>query len=143
MPTLDVSDAFDPSFWDDIVVVRRYTYMDEKGRVQVSERPISTRGVVVASSPNDLMRVPESEMMNKSISITSPFRFQGPATDEVGTVTHPDHVLWNNSMYVVRALDDYSGYGRGFVHVVCTSIQNADYPPKPGPDLIPTPIGNA
>lgn len=137
MPTLDVDDAFDISFWDYFTVVRRYTQINQVGRAVVTEVPISARGVVIASSPDDLMRVPEHEMSNKSIAITSPFRFQGPAVDEVGNVTHPDHILWNGSMYVVRALEDYSGYGRGFVHVVCTSIQNADLPP------IPEPMGSA
>jgi len=137
MPTLDVNDAFDPSFWDNITVIRRYAQVNQYGRVSVTEVPMSTRGVVVATSPDDLMRVPEHEMMSKSISITSPFRFQGPSIDEAGNVTHPDHILWNNSVYVVRLLDDYSGYGRGFVHVVATSIQNADYPP------IPEPMGSA
>lgn len=141
MPLHDCNDAFDYTFWDTIIVIRRVVTMDNYGRQSVTETPITTAGVVVATSPDDLMRVPDSEMMSKSISITSPFRFQGPAVDEVGTVTHPDHILWHGSIYVVRALDDYAGYGRGFTHVVCTSIQHAD-PPPPQP-VMPEPVGNA
>src|SRR5215467_10604432 len=128
MPTLDVNDAFDPSFWDNMTVIRRVQVVDQKGRAQVTETAITARGVVVATSPDDLMRVPEHEMFNKSISITTPFRLQGTSIDEFGNVTHPDHIIWpvgsRSSLYVVRALDDYSGYGRGFVHAICTSIPN-------------------
>jgi|SRR5262252_7248391 len=133
MPILDVNDAFDPSFWDNITVIRRQQTVDQNGRARVQETPISTRAVVVATSPDDLMRVPEHEMFNKSIEVTTPFRLRGTSVDETGKVTHPDHILWHGSIYVVRAFDDYAGYGRGFTHAICTSIQNADPPPMPDP----------
>jgi len=137
MPTHDVNDAFDPSFWDTIVVVRRVAFVDNRGRVVTQDKATSALAVVTAASPVDLQRVPEWGMMNKTISIYTPFRLQGHAVDEVGNVTQPDEVLWRNSLFIVNFLEDYSGYGRGFVHAVATSKQNVDYPP------IPEPMGNA
>jgi len=130
MPLLDLSEAFDPSFWDNVVVVRRTVVMDNNGRNTVTETSITTRAVVTAAGPNDLQRLPEEEYFNKAIDIYSPFRFQGTSTDELGNVvTHPDHVYWHGSVFVVRSLDDYAGYGRGFTHVVAASINAVDPPP--------------
>jgi len=122
-PVHDVNDAFDSSFWDNIIVIRRTVVMDNFGRNSVVEKPITTRAVVTAAGPNELQRVPEEEYFNKAIDVYSPFRFQGTSSDELGNVvTHPDHIHWHGSVYVVRTLDDYAGYGRGFVHVVAVSI---------------------
>jgi hypothetical protein len=137
VPSLCVLDAFDVSFWDTIVVIRRMAYIDNRGRVSTKDKSMSALAVVTAASPVDLQRVPEWGMMHKTISLYTPFRIQGPATDEVGNVTHPDEILWRNSLFIVNFLEDYSGYGRGFVHAVATSKQNVDYPP------IPDPIGSA
>jgi len=139
MPSLDVTDAFDISFWDQIVVIRRAASIDNKGRVSTVDKPMSAFAVVTAASPVDLQRVPEWSMMNKAISIYTPFRIQGPAVDEAGNVTHPDEILWCNSLYIVNYLEDYSRYGRGFVHAVAISKQNVDYPPTPLP--MPEPVG--
>jgi hypothetical protein len=137
MPTLDVTDAFDNSFWDDIVVIRRVATIDTRGRASTKDVSMSAQAVVTAASPNDLQRMPEWGMMNKAISLYSLFRIQGPATDEAGNVTHPDEILWRNSLFIVNFLEDYSGYGRGFVHAVAISKGNVDFPP------IPDPIGSA
>jgi hypothetical protein len=145
MPFLDVNDAFDPSFWDNIVVVRRTVVTDINGRGQTTESSLTTRAVVTAAGPNEMQRVPEEEYFNKAIDVYSPFRFQGTSTDELGNVvTHPDHIYWHGSVYVVRTLDDYAGYGRGFIHVVAVSINAVDPPPPAsggdnptGPQVMP------
>lgn len=137
MPILDVTEAFDISFWDTIVVIRRQASVNNLGRVVTVDKPMSALAVVTAASPVDLQRVPEWGMMNKTISLYTPFRIQGPATDEMGNITHPDEILWRNSLFIVNFMEDYSGYGRGFVHAVATSKQNVDYPP------IPDPVGSA
>jgi hypothetical protein len=55
---------------------------------------------------------------------------QGPALDAQGNQTQPDHVLWHGSTFVIRLLEDYSGYGRG-VHAIAESVQAVDPPPLP------------
>jgi hypothetical protein len=134
MATLDVNDAFDPSFLDIITVIRRPMSIDDHGRGQYTVKPMSISAVVTAASPADLQRLPEGEHMQKAISVYSTQLIQGPSIDEVGTVTHPDQILWHGSIYVVRYLEDYSGFGRGFVHAIATSTQSVD-PPPPFPNL--------
>jgi hypothetical protein len=134
MPTLDLSDAFDESFLDDITVVRQDYFVDQYGRVQVVPRTFSIRAVVTAASPNDLSRVPEEEYMNKSIQVAAindqnadgSAVLQGPSEFNL-----PDEIIWHGSKFIVRTLDDYSGYGRGFIQVVAVSIQPTDPPPAP------------
>src|SRR5215471_420544 len=100
MPIHDVNDAFDVTFWDQIVVIRRVAFINNMGRVATQDKSMSALAVVTAASPVDLQRVPEWGMMNKAISIYTPFRLQGHAVDEVGNVTHPDEVLWRKSLFI-------------------------------------------
>lgn len=132
MPTHDVSDAFDPSFFDQISVTRLTETIDQHGRVIRTPQQLTALAVVVPTSPSDLARLPDEEYMNKAITIYSQFRLQGPVK-VAGTRTHPDQVLWHGSTFVVRLLDDYSGYGRGFLMAIATSIEAIDGPPLPDP----------
>ena len=133
MPTHDVSDAWDQSFLDDVTVVRQNSVVDQGGWVQVTTRTFSIKAVVTAASPNDLQRVPEEEYMNKAISVAAiadqnkdgSAVLQGP-TD----VTLPDELIWHGSKFIVRSVDDYSNYGRGFIQVTAVSIQAVDPPPS-------------
>jgi hypothetical protein len=135
MPTLDVSEAFDPSFMDCFTVVRRTEIIGQYGRPTTSEKRFEAIGVVVPSSPNDLERLPEIQYMNKAITIYTQCRLQGPSAGY-----QPDEVVWHGSQFMVRALDDYSGYGRGFIMVVCISIDAVD--PAP-PFASVTTVGSA
>jgi hypothetical protein len=137
MPLLDVSEAFDVLFWDDITVTRRSTTISQYGRVATINTQFTMQAVVTAASPDDLSRVPDYQLMHKTISIYSITRLQGPADDGSGNQTMPDLVLWHGSTYVVRMVDDYSGYGRGFIHAVCEGVQAVD--PAPMAD----PVGSA
>jgi galactose-6-phosphate isomerase len=137
VPTLDLSDAFDPEFIDDFVVIRLTETINTHGRNDLTEKAMSAQGVVVPTSPDDLNRLPEGSYMGKSITIITQFRIQGPAKDEVGAITQPDEILWHGSRFVVRMLDDYSGFGAGFVSAVAVSIDSVDPPP------IPAPLGSA
>jgi hypothetical protein len=129
MPSLDVNDAFDVSFFDQITVMRRTIVVDQYGRAQVTQTSIAALAVVEAASPNDLRRLPEAEMQEKTIALTTPERLQGASIDSLGNQMHPDRILWHGGTFTVRLLDDYSGYGRGFVHAIATSIAAIDLPP--------------
>jgi hypothetical protein len=133
VPTLDVSEAFDPSFMDDFIIVRRVQGISQYGRPVLAEKQFAATGVVVPTSPTDLQRLPEMQYMNKSITIYTQWKLQGPAPGY-----QPDEVLWHGSQFLVRSLDDYSGYGRGFLQVICISIDAVD----PAPAM-PDPIGSA
>ena len=137
MPTHHVDEAFDPSFLDNFIIIRRRQRISEFGRVQLLEKRWTGIGVVVASSPNDLLRVPEMQYMNKAVTVYTQWRLQGPAPN-----IQPDEIIWHGSQYLVRSVDDYSGYGRGFLTCVCISIDAVDPAPYM-PDNIGTPWGSA
>jgi hypothetical protein len=86
-----------------------------------------------SSSPNDLQRVPDYQYMNKAITIYTQCALQGPAPGY-----QPDEILWHGSQFIVRALDDYSGYGNGWLMVIALSIDHVD----PAPPM-PAPLGSA
>lgn len=127
MPLLDVNDAFDPLMMEDqLAVERRVSTIDNHGRVVSTTTVIPFAGVVAATSPDDLVRIPEQEMMNKSITVITPFRLQGPTPSSEGDV-----VQWGGSRFIVRALDDFSHYGAGFVQAICASMESEDPAPEP------------
>jgi hypothetical protein len=128
MPSLDVNDGFDPSFMDSIQVVRRAIVVDQYGRGQITDTPHAAQAVIGAASPDDLRRLPEAEMQEKSIGVWTPFRLQGAAMDAMGNQMHPDQIQWHGDTYIVRVLDDWSGYGRGFVYAVATAITATPVP---------------
>lgn len=136
MPTVDVNDVFGPDVCDTIVVVRRSQTM-VKGRAVITEKNLgSVQAVIGPIGPDDLQRLPEGEYFNKAIQIITPFRLQGVAKDELGNDMLPDHVLWHGSVYVIQTLDDFAGYGRGFISATATSISTVD-------PQIPPAVGNA
>jgi hypothetical protein len=133
MPTLDVNDAFDPSFIDTFTVLRRVQVLNQYGRIDIQIQQFEADGVVVPTSPNDLQRLPDLQYMNKSISIYTQCLLQGPTPGH-----QPDEILWHGSQFIVRSLDDYSGYGRGFLMVICVSVDVVD----PAPPML-YPMGTA
>jgi hypothetical protein len=135
MPTLDVNDAFDPSFIDLITVYRITQTIDKNGRVVRFRRAITNvQAVVTATSPDDLQRLPDYEMMNKSISVYCPaFRLQGPVRSDNGVLqTQPDEIYWHGSTFVVHSMQDFSGFGRGFTSAIAVSLDAVDAPPIGG-----------
>jgi hypothetical protein len=135
MPTLDVNDAFDPSFLDYVTIYRITQTIDKNGRVIRFRRAFTNvAAVVTATSPADLQRLPDYEMMNKSISVYCPaFRLQGPVKSDNGVLqTQPDEIYWHHSTYVIVTMMDYSGYGRGFTSAIASSIDAVDGAPIGG-----------
>lgn len=133
MPTLDVNDAFDGSFLDDVTVIRHSSQVNDRGRRVDNTTGFSIKAVVTASSPDDLQRLPEVEYMNKAITVAAPSDqfsdkapLQGPSD-----FTAADELLWHGSSYVVMSIQDYSGYGRGFIQATAISMSQPDPAPMP------------
>ena len=133
MPSLDVNQAFDDSFLDDITVIRHYTSINDKGRRIDNSVGFSIKAVVTASSPADLQMLPDIEYMNKAINVCAPSDqfsdkapLQGPSE-----FTAADELLWHGSSYVVMSIQDYSGYGRGFIQATAVSMSQPDPAPMP------------
>jgi len=123
----DLRDALSaPEFVDQFRVLRRDQNIDTTGRARNTPMAVvGALGVVTATSPNELVRLPEEQHQSKSIEITTTFPLHGPAEG-----LSPDLILWHGDTFVVTLLDDWSNYGPGFIHVVCSSMDGVDLPPE-------------
>lgn len=125
MPSLDLSEAlFEPSFLDQFVVKRRRQVMDQYGIAAITTQLIAAFGTVTTSSGNDLKRGADEQHAEKNIHIVTSFRLRG------ATVGYqPDLVTWHGDDFLVKKVEDYTGYGIGWVQVECASIDFMDQPP--------------
>ena len=132
MALLDVSEILnDPDFVDTFTVIRRAEGVSDKGRAILTLEGIAAVGVVTMAGPNDLRRLPEAQLQDRTLSIVSKFAFFGAS---VGY--QPDLIQWRNDLYIVSVLDLYPQFGRGFTQVIAPSIDLQDVPiPKVGERL--------
>lgn len=128
MPLLDVSDALDPVMLDCFSVQRRVQTINQNGRnVPGTKEYVYVYGVVGPTSPSDLDRTPDLQTMPKTISVVTKFSLQGPSPDY-----NPDLIVWAGDTYVVRNIEDWSRYGRGYIRAVAGSIDSQNLPPREG-----------
>lgn len=131
MALLDVSEILtDPDLIDSFNVRRRAETVDIHGRSTVSETLFpGVQGVVTAISPSDLDRRDDYEAMSRSISVVCRFRLHSETTGN-----QPDIVVWRGSNYLVKHVDPYPQFGRGFIQAECSSMDKTD-PPLEAPNL--------
>lgn len=125
MPLLDVSDIVsDPDFADRFSVIRRKETVGTDGRATVVEQVFrNVSGVVTAASANDLDRREDYQNMTRSINVVTTFKVQGLVTGY-----QPDIILWRGTRHLVKHVDAYPQFGRGFVQAECGSMANTDAP---------------
>lgn len=125
MADLDFSDLLvDPDLSDNFNVLRRAETVGTNGRTTVTETTYSgVVGVLTPSSPQDLKIVPEDQLMERHLTITTKFRLQGPSPGVL-----PDYVQWGGDTFVVIEIEPYTHFGGGFVKAVCGSIDTVDQP---------------
>ena len=125
MALLDVSEILtDPDFADKFNVRRRSETVDTHGRSTVAEQLFSqVVGVVTAISPSDLDRREDYQAMTRSISIVCQFRLRGETDGG-----QPDIVVWRGNNYIVKHIDPYPQFGRGFIQAECSSMDRVDVP---------------
>ncbi len=110
---------------DTFFVLRRLQDINNYGRAQnTQEWSASILGVVTPTSPRNLKRLPDEQRQAKSIEVITSFPLQGPSN-----LNSPDIVSWNGDNFVVIVIDDWSNFGPGWVHAICTSIDSVDLPP--------------
>jgi hypothetical protein len=114
-PHADFSLVFsEPELADGFLVLRRAEGTDEHGRANPTVvRTFETHGIIVSATPNDLARVPDQQHQQKTISISTQFRLQGPYPG-----VQPDVIRWHGDDYVVITLDDFTSFGEGFVNAL-------------------------
>jgi hypothetical protein len=126
MPLLDVNDLLvDPDLADRFTVIRRREIVDPAtGRAAVVEQLFrNVTGVVTAQSPNDLERREDYQNMTRSISVVTAFQVYGAVQGY-----QPDLILWKGTRHLVKHVDPYPQFGRGFYQVECSSMANMDEP---------------
>jgi hypothetical protein len=126
MPDLDVSDAYiDPSTADRFTVIRRAETINGNGRSELITSTIPNLiGAVYPTGDNSLVRTEDYQISRKTLTVVTSFRLQLSAPGY-----QPDIVVWNGDNFIVRALQDYSGFGSGMIVAECTSIDSQDNPP--------------
>lgn len=135
MPSLDVSDAFDESFFDTFTLIRRVETVGNTGFATKAETVTPNQlGVVTAASPNDLKRLPEADISLKSIVIVTQVRLQLASTNADPTkTTKADVVQWANDYYQVALVEDYSRYGQGYIYALAQATDFQLAPPTAAP----------
>ena len=128
MPLADFSLVFsDAEITDSFMVLRRGSAEDSYGRVTPTvvkifpNTPGATDqpyGIITFSGPSSATQTSDQAHQQKTVSIATPFRLQGPKPGQLA-----DIVRWHGDDYVVISVDDATGYGPGWVH---SSAQRLD-----------------
>ena len=116
MPLLDVSNILgDPDFVDTFTVTQYTQTISSGGMASNTANVIHSVGGVVYPNDNiDLIKMPDGEVLNGSITIVTRFRLTNGAGNR-----DADVVTWNGRTYQVKAVSDWSRYGAGFIEAVC------------------------
>lgn len=132
MPTIDVSEVLsDPDFCEELIILRRTSVENIHGRAVITPTEISPRplGIVItkdtAIGGNVIERTPEAQYRGAALDVYTTFRLRGPAPGY-----QPDVVMWNGDPYVVTLINDFSNFGRGYIHADCTSLTSIDQAPQ-------------
>lgn len=146
MPRHDVSDGFDPSFWDTVLVVRQPETVGVRGRNSVAEQ-VTEIQAVVESLGGATSRDEDYQVGEDAIRVSTFFRLRGPTPGH-----QPDVVIVDDaplgaatpltqryradpaafSRYLVTNTSDFSRYGAGFTTATATLTDLAPQPPSEG-----------
>lgn len=125
MANLDVSELlFDPDFADMFTVIRHEETVNDQGRTVT--RPLRHEnivGVVTATSPADLIRRDDGQMMSRKISVVTVFRLRGPSPGY-----QPDQIVIEGVVFTITEILPFSRFGSGFVEALATSMNALNAP---------------
>lgn len=125
MPQLDVSEVlFDPDLADTFTVIRQAEAVNDQGRTVLTPTQYPRIvGVVTATSPADLLRRDDGQMMPRKISVVTVFRLRGPAPG-----FQPDQIVIDGVTFTITEILPFSRFGRGFVEALATSMNALNAP---------------
>lgn len=121
MPLLDISEILnDPDLSEPpgaLQLIRSVETIDDNGRAQIARQTFQFGGNVQPAPGSTLIVMPDLSRASSVIEITTQARML------VQSVNNPaDVVVWRCQQYRVRAIEDYTSYGSGFVTVTCELI---------------------
>jgi hypothetical protein len=125
VPEIDVTEVLTDSFiaGESFSVVRRPQITGTDGFVSTTDVVIP--GVIGSVTPvgeNSMVRDEAYSNQLKTIKVVTPFLLRGVAETIDGVEWSADLVLWKDTYYIVRTLEDYSQYGVGMVDADCVSF---------------------
>jgi hypothetical protein len=143
MPAHDVSDGFDPDFFDEVLVIRVLDDLTRFGRTNGTPAAPILIEAVVESVSGATTRDQDYSVGEKVMKVTSQYRLRssspGYQADVIvmdnapeGSVAFIDRYASNPSdydHYVVTDLEDFSRYGEGFVTATVTLTDLQPQPP--------------
>lgn len=129
MPSLDVSDAFDETFFDNFNIIRRTETIGNDGFASTTKIVIPSIGVITMASPNDLERLPEVDVSTKAITITTQARLQLESAGKKADIVQ----AMGGEFFQVVTVEDYSRYGQGYIWAIAKAIDYQDQVPTADP----------
>jgi hypothetical protein len=115
MPTLDLSEVFNnEDFEDTLVLTQTLVIINAQGRSESHTIRHTISGVVTSDKGRTRDLIAEGQREAGSILVHSRTRLTPGSADRLA-----DILRWHGRDYIVGAVDDYSGYGAGFVCAHC------------------------
>lgn len=142
MPQIDVSDVLsDPDLaGEPFRVLRRSETVNSFGEGVLKQTVYDAIGSISPTGDQSLVREEAYSQDADTIRVITTFRLRG-ASKDMGLNYQPDLVMWNDSFYIVKAANDFSRYGAGFIDAECIQIDYVGTAPSDLPG--PTPPGAA
>lgn len=136
MPILDVSELLsDPMFVERITVIRREQVVNSKGRTEIV--PTVFENVIASMQPKDtaiggnaISREADGSYRGANMNVYTKFRLRSVSKTEAGDIQfQPDIIVWNGDHFLVALVNDWTHYGRGWMHAEIESIDPVDNAP--------------
>lgn len=101
--------------WNRIILVERTTRsVGSNGRVVTSSSEVICEGIIQPASGNDLDRLMEGDRGNATVSVWTSQLLT------IGDDDHlPDKIHYNGQLWLVKLVDDWLDYGKGFCKAIC------------------------
>lgn len=125
MPDLDPAIVLSsPMLSDDFTITRRVQVVNDLGRPTMTAEHRCGYGIVTQAGGRDLLRLPDLQTGTNAISVLTESEVR-PATPGA----QPDMITFAGTSYLVKHVDPYPRYGRGWYQVLAVSTNAIDVMP--------------
>jgi hypothetical protein len=116
MARIDVDGLLDdPDFQDEFTVVRSMETVGTDGLASFVSTTFIASGVIQPASGRSLLLLPDSARVQGAIEI-----WTKDSLHMNDGYYAADIVSWQNRSYIVSNSEDFTNFGAGYVHVICT-----------------------
>lgn len=123
MSLIDVSELLeDPDFVDPVTIVRTSAVVGVDGMPERIQTLIPDQLMSVQpASGQTITAYPELTRSATVYEVWGKMRLYGPQEG-----TEPDRIIWRGRTLAVNKIDDYSHWGQGYYHCVCSEESTDD-----------------